>query len=191
MRRDAVEDGAHAVLADAEADVAPGAVPGLEVVVAGLQVADVVERRAVEVGAAADEQRHLRGERLQHVLPRLARRDLASRPGTRGWRRGELAASNVCFGASSGPCARTRASIASSAASSGFLAFQASNDFLPAGVAPRRAPSRAPRRSLHLGRDEVGLGGQAEAPCARPRRTWPPPRRAPSASRRPRGCPCR
>src|ERR1700722_16492845 len=77
VRGDAVEDGAHAVLADVEADVSARVVARVVVVVARLEVADVVEGRAVEVGAAPDEQGDLRAERLQDVLPGLACRDLA------------------------------------------------------------------------------------------------------------------
>ena len=42
VRGDAVHDRTHAVLADAETDVATCAVAGLEVVVAGFEVADIV-----------------------------------------------------------------------------------------------------------------------------------------------------
>ena len=53
------------------------------------EIADVVQRRAVQIGAAADEQRNLRGQRLQHVLAGLARGDLGGRGelGDRGQQR--------------------------------------------------------------------------------------------------------
>ncbi len=49
---------------------------GLEVVVARLQIPDVVQRRTVEIRAAADQERQLGRERLQHVLACFACRDL-------------------------------------------------------------------------------------------------------------------
>ena len=79
VRGDAVEHGAHAVFADAEGNIAARPIFRREIVVACLQVADVVQRGAVEVGAAADQQRRDLGQRLQHVLARLARGDLGVR----------------------------------------------------------------------------------------------------------------
>ena len=61
---DAVGHGGHGVLADAEADVAAGAVGGVEILVRG----DVIQGRTIEVGRAADEQGQLGGEGLEHLL---------------------------------------------------------------------------------------------------------------------------
>ncbi len=69
---DAVHDRAHAVLADAEVDV-----PALAVVAREIFAAfDVVQGRAVQIGAAADEKRHRLRERLERFAPGLARGDL-------------------------------------------------------------------------------------------------------------------
>ncbi|MFM9029384.1 MAG: hypothetical protein ACKOTF_01655 [Opitutaceae bacterium] len=60
------------VFADAEADVAARAARRLEVLVCR----DVVERRTVKIRAAADEQRQLGRERLEHVATGGARGEL-------------------------------------------------------------------------------------------------------------------
>ena len=60
------------MLPNAEAKVATGTVGPVEIFVRG----DVVERRAVKIGAAGDEQRQLSGNALEHVLARGARRQL-------------------------------------------------------------------------------------------------------------------
>ena len=63
-----VGDRGHAVLADAEADVAAGTVGGVEVPVGR----DVVEGRTVEVGAAPDEERQGGSDGLEGVAARGA-----------------------------------------------------------------------------------------------------------------------
>ena len=100
VRGDAVHDRAHAVLADAEADVAPRAMTRLEIVVAGLQIADVVQGRAVQIRAATDQQRVLSGKRLQHVLTSLAGRDLAvgRELGNRGQKCGKVRRAPLAVG---------------------------------------------------------------------------------------------
>ena len=189
VRRDAVQDRAHAVLADAEADVAPGAVSGLEVVVAGLEVADVVERRAVEIGAAADEQRVLLGQRLEHVLAGLARRDLGVGGELRN--RGEHGCCVGCLrlGRRQRWCVRGCRVRPSSSASSGF--------------SPPRFELLRPLRvlgvELFVVFGEVGahLGGDVEVLPGRPSSlraastNLAPPSPCAFACRRPPGCPCR
>src|SRR5215471_20985620 len=54
MIRDAVEDRAHAVLANAETDVAASEIVAIEITT----ILDVVHCRSVEIGAATHEQRH-------------------------------------------------------------------------------------------------------------------------------------
>jgi hypothetical protein len=62
------------MFADADADVAPTFVRLVPVGAGG----DVVEGRAVEIGAGAHEVRHLCCHNLHHRLARLARGSLAS-----------------------------------------------------------------------------------------------------------------
>ena len=54
MVRDAVEDRAHPVFANAETDVAPAGIITIEIAA----VLDVIHSRTVQIGTAADQQRH-------------------------------------------------------------------------------------------------------------------------------------
>ena len=63
MQRQAVEHGAHAVLADAEADVAAGKIAGLDV---HRTLRPGVVRRS-QVGRAAHQRGEARCERVQHL----------------------------------------------------------------------------------------------------------------------------
>ena len=72
-QRQAVDDRAHRVLADAEVQVAPAVLAGLDAAAA----VDQRERGGSEVGRAADHLRHRGGRPLDHLLRRLARGDHA------------------------------------------------------------------------------------------------------------------
>ena len=72
-QREAVDDRAHRVLANAEVQVAPAVVPGLDAVGA----LDQRQRRGREVGGSADEVGQPGRDPLQHLLPRLAGGDHA------------------------------------------------------------------------------------------------------------------
>ena len=69
---DAVHDAAHGVFADAEVEVAAGVVGAVKVTA----VLDVVQRGAVQVGAAAGDERHGSADRLQHIAAGLAGGDI-------------------------------------------------------------------------------------------------------------------
>ena len=69
---DAVHDAAHGVFADAEVEVASGVVGAVKVTA----VLDVVQRGAVQVGAAAGDERHGSADRLQHIAAGLAGGDI-------------------------------------------------------------------------------------------------------------------
>ena len=74
LQREAVDDRAHAVLADAEVEVAARVVRRVSTLPPPL-ISVSVRRR--EVGGAADQLRHLRGRPLDDVLGRLAGGDHA------------------------------------------------------------------------------------------------------------------
>ena len=59
----AIHDAAHGVFADAEVEIAPCVVGAVEVAA----VLDVVQRGAVQVGAAAGDERHGGADRLEHI----------------------------------------------------------------------------------------------------------------------------
>ena len=71
MIADAVQDRAHAVLADAEVDVATGWVRSRKIA----PVLDVVERGTVQVSAPADQDRHRLGKRLECFASGFAGRE--------------------------------------------------------------------------------------------------------------------
>ena len=66
---DAIVDGRHAVLTNAVAEVAAGAVGAVKILVGR----DIVQRRAVEVGAAGNQQRQFGGDGLEDIVARRAR----------------------------------------------------------------------------------------------------------------------
>ena len=119
---------------------------GLKSSLPRLEIADVVERRAVQIGAAADEQRHLRRERLQHVLAGLARGDLAVRGelGDRGEQRRHVGRP---LGRPLGEVADLGPRIASSVGQLGVLGLPGLEGLGPRGVGGAPAPSRARRRT--------------------------------------------
>ena len=67
LQDEAVDDRAHAVLADAEVEVAARVGAVLDVAAA----VDQRQRRGREVGGAADQLGHLRGRPLDHLLEAL------------------------------------------------------------------------------------------------------------------------
>ena len=69
---DPVHDTGHPVFTDTEADVPAGVVARVEVPA----VLDVVERGAMQIGAAANDQRHGLGHMLQNIAAGFARRDV-------------------------------------------------------------------------------------------------------------------
>ena len=73
--RNAVHDRAHAVFANSEMDVAAVRIVAGEI----LAVLDVIQGRAVKIGAAADEKRHRLRERLQGFAPGFAGREFRVR----------------------------------------------------------------------------------------------------------------
>ena len=162
VQRDAVENGAHAVLADPEPDVAPVAPGRIEVVVPRLEIADVVQRRPVQIGAAADEQRNLRGERLQHLLARLARRDLG-RLGELGHRGQQRRHVGRPPGRPLGEVANLRPRIRELLRQLGVLGFPGVEDLGPGCVAGAELLLARREERAHLRRDEVLLGRQPQA----------------------------
>ena len=68
----AVHDRTHAVLPDSEMNVAAFRLVTRKIA----SVLDVVQSRAVEIGAAADQKWHRRGQRLQNIAAGFARRNL-------------------------------------------------------------------------------------------------------------------
>ena len=72
MHGDAVHRGAHPMLADAEMDIAAGEIAGLDV---GLVLGLGVVRRG-QVGRAADQLRHRRHQRVEHLARGLTGSDL-------------------------------------------------------------------------------------------------------------------
>ena len=85
MRRDAVDDRAHRVLAHAEVKVAAGVAPAaavgalrVDVLSRGrIEIAEVLERgvgRGIEIGGAARQCRHARRDRVHHLAGSHARR---------------------------------------------------------------------------------------------------------------------
>ena len=70
--RNPVHDRAHAVLANAEVNVATALRFAGEIAA----VLDVVQRRSVKISAPTDEKRHRLGERLESVAAGFAGRDL-------------------------------------------------------------------------------------------------------------------
>ena len=67
--RDAIENRAHAVLANAEPDVAAAGIVAIKIAA----VLDVIHCRSMQVGAAAHEQRHRLRNRLQYFAASFAR----------------------------------------------------------------------------------------------------------------------
>ncbi len=135
----------------------------IEVVVARLEIADVVQRRAVQIGAAADEQRNLRGQRLQHVLARLAGGDLGRRRETRGWRPAAPPRRASAWPSPRGDCGPRPARWRAPSASLGFLAFQAVEDLGPGRVGGAQLLFTGREERAHLRRDEVRLRRQSQA----------------------------
>src|ERR1700726_3084334 len=72
MIRNSIHDRAHAVFPNTEMDVATGWSVTGEIPA----ILDVIQRRAVEIGAAADEKRHRFRNRLKRFASRLACREL-------------------------------------------------------------------------------------------------------------------
>src|ERR1700730_4274039 len=76
MSCDTVQDRAHAVLPDTEADVASASVTKLKIV--GIfRVTYIVKRRTVEIRTAANQQRRDFGQRLKDLVSGFAGRQLA------------------------------------------------------------------------------------------------------------------
>ena len=125
-------------------------------------IADVVERRAVQVGAAADEERVSLASGCSTSWPALRVAIFVS-AGNSGTAARSAATSGALCAVPSRRCATaTPPRTASSSASVGFAAFHASNVFFHAGVlgAERRAVLREVR--AHLRRDEEVLLRQTE-----------------------------
>ena len=72
MIGDAVQDGGHAVLANAKANIAAGRILSREILAGG----DVVQRGTEKIGTAAEQQRHCFRQRLEQITARLACGDL-------------------------------------------------------------------------------------------------------------------
>src|SRR6266481_6762869 len=72
MIRDAVEDGTHAVLANAETDVSSAEIIAIKIAA----VLDVIHGRTVQIGTAADQQRHRLCDWLQHFAAGFTRGQL-------------------------------------------------------------------------------------------------------------------
>ena len=72
MIRDAVQDRAHAVFTNPEADVSPTGIIPVKIAA----VLDVIHRRSVQIGAAAHQQRHRLRDRLQRFAAGLPRSQL-------------------------------------------------------------------------------------------------------------------
>src|SRR5438093_7050090 len=69
MIRNAVQDRAHAVLANSEANIATTWTIAGEIAT----ILDVIQGRSMQIGAAADEQRHGLYDPLQRFTPRFTR----------------------------------------------------------------------------------------------------------------------